>query len=240
MNKIDFSLYQQIVVLTGAGISVASGLKTYRGAGSDSSEYDFADYGHIDRLKDDPMKVWKLYGKLRKDIIQAQPNSAHYSLAEFERRLLPNQNFTLITQNVDGLHQKAGSKNIVELHGNMHKTRCSNLECKLVPFKDEKVYTELPICDLCKSPLLPDVVLFGEKIPAFADWSSKRALRECDLFIAVGTSGTVSPAANFVRSAEYADAKTILVNLEPMEPKNPAFQDEINGKAEELLPRLMA
>ena len=96
----------------------------------------------------------------------------------------------------------------------------------------------LPICQICSSPLRPDTVLFGEQMPVKEEWLSKRALRDCDLFIAIGTSGTVYPASGFVRSADYAGARTILINLEPMEPKNPYFKEEYLGAASELVPLL--
>jgi NAD-dependent deacetylase len=100
----------------------------------------------------------------------------------------------------------------------------------------------LPLCSLCGSVLHPDTVLFGEQLPAKEEWLAKRALRDCDLFIAISTSGTVSPAANFVRSADYAGVRTILINLEPMEPKNPyfKFKEEYLGYAEELVPLIFS
>ena len=98
----------------------------------------------------------------------------------------------------------------------------------------------VPACPDCGSALRPDIVLFNEPLPVEAEWRVKRSLRDCDLFIAVGTSGTVSPAANFVRGAEYAGARTVLVNLTPMMPPNPYFQEEYLGKAEELLPFLLS
>jgi len=98
----------------------------------------------------------------------------------------------------------------------------------------------VPLCPRCDSVLRPDIVLFGEPIPLDAGWKVKMALRDCDLFLAIGTSGLVAPAANFVRSAEYAGARTVYVNLEPLDPPNPAFQEVYLGRAEELLPKLLA
>jgi NAD-dependent deacetylase len=162
------------------------------------------------------------------------------ALVRLEYNLKPHQQFLLITQNIDGLHQKAGSQNVVELHGTVRRTRCTNDSCISEPFTDNDPHDkQLPRCSTCQSPLRPDIVLFNEEIPPDASWQSKRALRDCDLFIAVGTSGTVSPASNFVRSADYAGARTILVNLEPMNPKNPYFKEEYLGKAEEVLPTLI-
>ena len=147
---------------------------------------------------------------------------------------------SVITQNVDGLHQRAGSESVVELHGTILRTRCSREGCALEPYPDEEVYEErVPRCPCCEAPLRPEVVLFEEPLPGEAEWRAKRALRECDLFLAVGTSGTVSPASGFVRSAAYAGARTILVNLEPLEVPNSSFQVRILGRAEEVLPDLL-
>lgn len=174
-------------------------------------------------------------------VLAAKPNAAHRVLANWEEELDPHQEFLLVTQNVDALHQRAGSKNVVELHGNVMVTRCSNSSCRLKPYRDEQAHLEsVPKCPVCGSVLRPDVVLFGEEIPALSSWTAKRALRECDLFIAVGTSGLVTPAANYVRGAEYAGARTVLVNLEPMARPNPAFKEQYLGPAEEVLPALLA
>lgn len=233
---IDISRYQHIVVLTGAGVSAASGLPTYRGAGGLWERDGLASLATVEAWNSTPNEVWKLFGGLRSQVRAVHPNGAHTSLAQMEDRA--SGNFTLITQNVDGLHQRAGSKNVIELHGNIHQTRCSNSECKQSTFTDEAEYSEAPPCSLCSAKLRPDIVLFGEALPVLADHLATRALRDCDLFIAVGTSGTVSPASRFVRSAEYAGAHTVLINLEPMEEGGGAFKDQFIGKADELLPEL--
>jgi NAD-dependent deacetylase len=143
-----------------------------------------------------------------------------------------------VTQNIDGLHRRAGSRNVVELHGALDRIRCAGPDCAAPPIAADDG-DECPQCTRCGAPMRFDVVLFDEQIPVDAEWHSKRALRDCDLFLAVGTSGTVTPAANFVRSARYAGARTILVNLEPMSPANPEFTDEILGRAEQVLPALI-
>ncbi|VEP11276.1 Transcriptional regulator, Sir2 family protein [Hyella patelloides LEGE 07179] len=237
-QKIKFSKYKNIVILTGAGISVASGLKTYRGKTS-NQDNNIGNQAHVDRLKDNPLLIWQLFNPLRTACLSAKPNQAHQVLVHLEQSLKPEQNLALITQNVDRLHQKAGSKNVIELHGVVTETCYSNKQCQLLPFKDEKEYiNKAPLCHQCNSPLKPNVVLFGESIPVDREWQVKKALRKCDLFIAIGTSGTVFPAANYVRSAEYSGAKTIFMNLEPMNPKNHYFQQEYIGEAEQLLPEL--
>ena len=234
---IDFSQYRQIVILTGAGVSTASGLHTYRGEGGIWEEHNVEEYGHVDRLNDHPDRIWKLFGSLRDELKTAKPNTAHFALAELENSLRPEQTFTLITQNIDNLHQQAGSQNVIELHGSILFSKCSNPDCTLKPFtEDDSHQNEVPLCPECNHPLRPDIVLFGEMIPGAKDWQVKHALRDCDLFISIGTSGSVYPAANFVRSAEYAGARTLCINLEATSPPNPAFKEEYLGKAEEILP----
>lgn len=239
MAKIEIEKYNNIVILTGAGISVASGLKTYRGKENSEKIIDINRLAHVDRLKDNPKAVWQAFNALRKECQIAKPNQAHITLANLEQQIKAKQKFTLITQNIDRLHDRAGSKNVIELHGRIDRTCCSNDRCSLQPFFDDKIYTtDPPLCPQCNSPLRPTVVLFGEPIPLDAEWQAKKLLRDCDLFVAIGTSGTVFPAANYVRSAEYVGARTILINLEPMNPPNPYFKEEYIGKAEEILPIL--
>lgn len=238
--RLNRAQYSRVVVLTGAGISAASGLRTYRGRDGVWEEYEVEKFSHADALTERPDQTWRLFGGMRQPVLQAKPNAAHMALAQWESELLPEQEFLIVTQNLDALHQRAGSRNVVELHGNIMYTRCSNAACTLERFRDEQSHdTVAPRCPKCGSVLRPDVVLFGEEIPPLAGWTVKRALRDCDLFIAIGTSGLVTPAANYVRSAEYAGARTILLNLEPMQHRNPAFQEEYFGPAEQVLPQLV-
>lgn len=230
--------YQRIVFLTGAGISKASGLNTYRGEGGLWEQVK--ENTQLEAAEERPEAVWELFGELRQRALVAEPNPAHLAIHDLERRLGPRCEITVITQNVDGLHQKAGSQRVIELHGSIHQTRCNNPKCDLQSFADERSHAEaLPSCPVCGASLRPNVVMFGEAIPAKADHGCKQALRDCELFIAVGTSGAVSPASNFVRSAEYEGARTILVNKEPMKPRNPAFEIEVLGLAELVLPELL-
>ena len=238
--RIQLSNYRNIVILTVAGVSAGSGLPTYRGTGGVWMEHNVAEYGTIEALHEHPEKTWGLFGPMRAAVRQAQPNAAHLALARIEGVLHPDQKFLLITQNVDGLHQRAGSKAVIELHGDISASRCIDEFCKLPPFVDVADHAAgTPGCPACGKALRPGIVLFGEPIPALASWIAKRALRDCDLFMAVGTSGLVSPAADMVRSAAYAGARTVLVNLEPTDPDNPAFQEKYYGPAEVLLPQIL-
>jgi len=237
METLDLSRYRQIVVLSGAGISVASGLPTYRGEGGLWTSSNVQSYATAAAMAENPERVWEFFSELRAQISVAQPNAAHVALAHAEARLASTQRFTLLTQNVDGLHQKAGSRNVVELHGSLAQSRCTRCDYT----RDEAtlpVVRVCPPCPQCGAPLRPAVVLFDEALSVDAEWAAKKALRDCDLFVAVGTSGTVSPASNFVRAAEYAGARTVYANLEPMQPHNPAFKEVVLGPAALTVPAL--
>jgi NAD-dependent deacetylase len=236
---LDLAQYKQIVIMTGAGISVGSGLPTYRGVGGLWDTVDVASHATAAAMSQDPSKVWAFFSGVRRQIAQAQPNSGHLAIARAEGRLRPDQSLTVLTQNVDGLHSLAGSTRVVELHGTLRQSRCTR--CDFARAEDIATSpNECPCCPNCAAPMRPAVTLFDEALPVDAEWSSKKSLRDCDLFLAVGTSGTVSPASNFVRAAAYAGARTIFVNLEPMSPHNPAFREVILGRAEEVLPSLFA
>jgi NAD-dependent deacetylase len=237
MSRLDLSQYRQIVVLSGAGISAASGLPTYRGQGGLWSQVNVERYATAAAIKANPTQVWEFFGQLRAHLANSKPNPAHLAIASAEARLGAGQQLTVLTQNIDGLHQLAGSRHVVELHGSLHRSRCTR--CDFSRGEDVNLApTPCPACPECGAPMRVDVVLFDEMLDVDVERAFKSALRACDLFVAIGTSGTVSPASNFVRSAEYAGARTVYVNLEPMSPRNPAFQEEYLGRAEELVPEL--
>lgn len=240
MESLGVDRYRNIVVLTGAGISAASGLPTYRGPGGLWETVGEENVPTARSLIENPQGTWALVRELRERSRSAAPNPAHTALARLEERTLARgASFTLVTQNVDGLHRRAGSSNVIEFHGSLFRARCSRDACESEPIPDDAEEPTSAQCSTCGSALRPDVVLFDELIPARPEWDVKRALRACDLFIAVGTSGTVSPASSFVRSAAYAGARTILVNLEPMQPRHPDFHEEYLGRAETLLPLIL-
>jgi len=230
--------YRHIVLLTGAGISAASGLPTYRGAGGLWTTHNVAQYATGEALKADPRGVWEFFARVRALIAAAAPNKAHVAIAQVEQTLRAGQTLTVLTQNVDGLHQLAGSSNVVELHGSLRQSRCTR--CDYVRTEElSSSPAECPACPSCSACLRAAVVLFDEFLDADVERSAKRALRECDLFLAVGTSGTVSPASNFVRAARHEGARTIYVNLEPMVPANPEFLEIVLGPADVVLPALL-
>jgi NAD-dependent deacetylase len=226
-----FGDYRNIVVLTGAGISQAAGLPTYRGPGglwNDPAKIALSNVEALESRRDEACAMfWQLYSSAR----EVKPTAAHRALAAFESALPPAASFTLITQNVDGLHQAAGSKRVCEFHGSLARWRC------FVCGSEQTLPTEPTHCG---QPMRPCAVLFGEEIPPEAEHTAKRALRDCDLFVAIGTSGTVQPAASFVRWAEYAGARRVLLNLEVDDDVRGDFSEWHAGTADELVPRWFA
>jgi len=240
--RMNINDYGRIVILTGAGVSVASGLRPYRGPDGLWNDQDLVRLSHVDTLQSEPLALWRHWWAMRKIARAASPNPAHISIARFAVSIEPGRTMSLITQNVDGLHSKAGSPSVIEFHGNALRTRCSRDGCSLESFEDPRCEgDEVPLCPLCGSLLRPDIVLFGEMIGPEADYRAKRALRDCDLFIAAGTSGTVQPAALFASWAALAGARTVWVNLEgpPQQDSDHAFDEECLGRAEEVLPELL-
>lgn len=238
VKSLDWKKYRRVVFLTGAGISVASGLSTYRGPGGLWTKLDVARIADASNLPDSLPDLWELYKMRRTQALAAEPNAAHRAIADLQRQAGSERIVTLITQNVDGLHQRAGSENVIEMHGSAFRTCCYDPHCVLKPFLDETLYDSIPTCPVCRNWLRPDVVLFSESIPESALIQAVEALLECDLFIAVGTSGVVWPAAQFVQVAAQQGAHTININIESAE--DSIYAEEYIGKAEELLPPLLA
>lgn len=218
--------YRHIVVLTGAGISQAAGLPTYRGPGglwNDPSKIALSNIESLRTRREETCAMfWQLYSSAR----EVKPTAAHQALATFEAALPAGAEYLLITQNVDGLHQAAGSRRVCEFHGSLARWRCE--ACGT----EQHLPAELRHCG---EPMRPCVVMFGEEIPAEAEHAAKRALRDCDLFVAIGTSGTVVPAASFVKWAAYAGARRMLLNLEIDQAARDEFSECHGGTADELV-----
>jgi NAD-dependent deacetylase len=239
MKPLDLTAYRSITILTGAGVSVASGLPTYRGPDGLWECEEIARLVDARYLPDSLPGLWRLYRDRRERALAAEPNAAHRAIAVLqERAAAEGRRVDLLTQNVDGLHQRAASPEVVELHGSAFRTRCTNAHCTLPAFADASLPDDVPVCPECGAPLRPDVTLFGETLPSAALWAAERALRSSDLFLAVGTSGVVWPAADFVRVAKHVGARTVAINVEPMDPPHPDFDDEVIGPAERVLPVL--
>ncbi len=222
-----------VVVLTGAGISADSGVPTFRGQDGLWRNFRAEDLATPEAFSRDPRTVWEWYDWRRGLLATKHPNPAHYALAELEGRY---EGFTLITQNVDGLHALAGSKALVELHGNIWKVRCT--ACGQVRMNREVPITLLPLCSECAGLLRPHIVWFGESLNPDDLAQSQAALLRCDLLLIVGTSGVVYPAASFASVASAAGAFVVEVNLDPT-PQTTQVDVSLQGRAKDLLPQLL-
>lgn len=224
----------RLFVLTGAGISAESGLATFRGSGGLWSGYRVEEVATPEAWAADPELVWRFYSMRRRDARAAEPNAAHFALAAAERRM--GERFYLCTQNVDDLHERAGSKRVHHMHGSLATSRC---EVCARSFPDEQVYesaVELPRCERCGGVVRPDIVWFGE-VPLELEAIYGQLERASHLLV-VGTSGSVYPAAGFVHTAGRRGIQTIYVG--PEEPSNAdAFDSVILGTAVEVLPGLL-
>jgi len=206
----DLARAEKVVALTGAGISVESGIPPFRGKGGVWEKIDPIEHASIEAFMNDPEKVWKVLLKDMKELLDsAEPNEGHYGLARLERlqRLA-----TVITQNVDGLHQSAGNTDVIEFHGSFARHRC--LACGLVRATADVDLAVIPPRCGCGGIFRPDVVFFGEMIPTTALVRSQLAAQECDVMLVVGTSATVQPAATMPVIARDAGATIIEINPE--------------------------
>ncbi len=223
-----------VAVLTGAGISAESGIPTFRGAGGLWREYRAEDLATPEAFARDARLVWEWYDWRRGLIAAAQPNAGHVALAELELR---TKRFALITQNVDGLHDRAGSRRIHKLHGDIWRVRCVGCGREQ---RDERVpLPELPPRCGCGALVRPGVVWFGETLPPAVWEAAEEAAREAEVFLVVGTSAVVYPAAGLAWTAKAAGAKVIEVNLEET-PFSAEVDTSLRGRAGELLPELLA
>ncbi|HFB39366.1 MAG TPA: NAD-dependent deacylase [Oceanithermus sp.] len=201
----------RIAVLTGAGISAPSGIPTFRDPGGLWENFKIEDYATPEGFARNPEEVWRWYAWRYRKIREAEPNEAHRLLAELERK--KGDGFLLVTQNIDGLHQRAGSKRVIELHGSIHRARCTvcDYRAELPPPEDLAIP---PKCPRCGALLRPDVVWFGELLPPGAFEAAVAAFRSADVALVVGTSAVVEPAASLGRLAKHAGAYLIEVNPE--------------------------
>jgi len=222
---------QRIVALTGAGISAESGLATFREAQTGLwSKFRPEELATGEAFRRNPKLVWDWYRWRREQALKAKPNPGHLALVEIEKRA---PEFLLVTQNVDGLHARAGSKRIVELHGNLHRFRCFENNCASDNFDVENGR-----CRSCGGNLRPDIVWFGEMLPADGLESAVAAAEKCDVFFSIGTSSVVYPAADLWRRAKEGDAIVIEINKDPT-PLTPLADHSFLGKASEILPALV-
>ncbi len=221
-------------VLTGAGISAESGIPTFRDAQTGLwARFRPEELATAEAFRRDPALVWDWYAWRRGLVAGAAPNAGHRALARLER-LVPA--LVLVTQNVDGLHQRAGSANVVELHGNLHRSRC--FAEGVVIAGDPGAGERPPRCPRCGAHLRPDVVWFGEALPAQALERAETAARACDVFFSIGTSGAVFPAAQLPLTARAAGATVVEINRDPT-PLTGAASFSLLGPSGTILPALV-
>jgi NAD-dependent deacetylase len=257
--------FRKIVVLTGAGISADSGISTFRDSNGLWEQHRIEDVATPEAYARDPFLVWKFYSMRRINAAQAHPNAAHRALVTFAE-MHPGK-LTLITQNVDGLHDRADENGVLPLlpmHGSLNRSRCTH--CETVYFDDHAYFDLsgnyapqqtsicsaaeksgeaylhhyrlsykdfLPLSPCCQEPLRPHIVWFGE-VPLHMD-RIERELEDCDLFVSIGTSGQVYPAAGFIQFAKSMGAKTVILNKEGI-PQSPAVDVQILGNARDIVP----
>ena len=238
--SIPISSSDRVFVLSGAGISAESGLATFRDSDGLWSGHRVEDVATPEAWAENPELVWRFYSQRRHDATAAVPNPAHHALAELESAI--GDRFFLCTQNVDDLHERAGSKHMIHMHGQLFESRCED-DCGKPSFSDSEQYTSLaaiPNCS-CGARIRPYIVWFGE-IPLEMD-RIQQEIDRCTVMVVVGTSGAVYPAANFVRWANqrsrhgHTKVRTIYIGPEP--PLNSSeFSQTVLGKAGEILPGL--
>jgi NAD-dependent deacetylase len=226
---------RHVAVLTGAGVSAESGIPTFRDAQTGLwANFNPEELASPAGFKHNPRLVWEWYAWRRQLVAQAAPNPGHIALAELERHV---PQLTLITQNVDGLHQRAGSTELIELHGNIGRVICSVERTLVTEWADDGGRLP-PCCPRCGAYLRPDVVWFGEVLPSAALQAAWEAAEGCDLFLSVGTSGLVEPAASLPRAALQLGATVAVINLDVNTAARPPLFT-INARSGELLPMLL-
>lgn len=222
-----------IVVLTGAGISAESGIRTFRASDGLWEEHRVEDVASPEGFDRDPDLVWRFYKERYTQALSVKPNAAHHALVKLERAF--PSNFYLITQNVDGLHARAGQESLIEMHGRLRTCLCTN--CKLrIDMNTVDLSPSVPRCPKCGGFLRPDIVWFGEIPYELARIES--LLQDCVLFLVIGTSGVVYPAAGFLMTAKYFGAKTICVNPDKV-PNRDLFDQYYQDTAANTLPGLV-
>lgn len=231
--KKKLALAKSVAVLTGAGISAESGVPTFRGKDGLWKQYRATDLATPEAFAQDPRLVWEFYNWRREVLAPLKPNPGHFALVELEKRI---PRFSLITQNIDGFHHTAGSQNVVELHGNIWRMRCTG--CGTVKEDRTVPLPELPACSACGALLRPDVVWFGEMLDPTILEAAYEALQYSQVMMVVGTSGIVQPAASMGMNAKRQGAFVVEINLEAT-PYTGVYDLNIQGKSGETLPLLL-
>jgi len=225
---------ERVAALTGAGVSQESGLRTFRDAQTGLwSQYKPTELASPEAYERDPKLVWDWYAMRRGKVAEVEPNPGHYALVDMVHHI---PDFSLITQNVDNLHRKAGSPRVIELHGNLQRVKCSSCGQQAETWSEAE--DEVPKCESCGGLLRPDVVWFGESLPRAELEAAVEAARTCHVFFSIGTSGTVQPAASLAFAARNKGAVVVEVNAEPT-PLTEKVDFALHGRSGEILPALV-
>ncbi|MGO8987891.1 MAG: NAD-dependent protein deacylase [bacterium] len=226
---------KKTIAFTGAGVSVESGIPDFRGSQGLWQKYDPEEFAHIDAFRSDPERIWLMLKDMFLIIKDAKPNPAHLGLAELERMGYLS---SVITQNVDGLHQAAGSRHVIEFHGSHRTLSC--LKCSTtIDGASLKVEDLPPRCSRCSSLLKPDVVFFGEPISLKAQVSSLKESQSCSVVLSIGTSAIVYPAASIPITAKERGATVLEINREPTPLTHEISDYLISGSAGEIIPAIV-
>jgi len=221
---------KHVLVFTGAGVSAESGVPTFR---SDANalwrEVDIRNFAYPDGYRRNQPDAWRWYGQRAAKVREVMPNAAHEAIAEIERRV---PEFLLVTQNIDNLHQRAGSKKVLELHGNLREARCFDCDARSPWVAD-------PVCPACGGLLRPDVVMFEEELPAGAMERAREAAESCDLLLSVGTSNLVWPATEVPRYALRSGADVVIINPDMSAQPTGLRVTYLKGAAGAILPELV-
>ncbi len=230
MNPVRPEDFRHIVFFTGAGMSAESGIPTYRGRGGVWHQYNWEEYACQEAFDADPEKVLRFHEMRRAAILACEPHEGHRVIAALEKN---HPDVQVVTQNIDGMHQRAGSRKVTELHGSLWRVRCSRDGVREAP--GERYETDR--CPDCGAWLRPDVTWFRDRLDPYVLHLADRLVRRCDLFITVGTSAVVWPAAGFPGIAKESGARLVEINLEPTEMSS-LYDDTCYGPAGEVLVKL--
>lgn len=213
MEKIKIEQYENIVFFTGAGMSAESGVPTYRGRGGVWSQYRWEEYACQEAFDRDPEKVLQFHEKRRESVLACVPHTGHHIIANLEKKRV---GISVVTQNIDGMHQRAGSTGVIELHGSLWRVRCPKHGVKEDIAQKYHSYK----CEECGNWLRPDIIWFGDMLNQSVVNEATQVIRRCNLFISIGTSGVVWPAAGFPRIAKENGAFCVEINPEANEMSN--------------------
>jgi NAD-dependent deacetylase len=221
---------RRVVIFTGAGVSAESGVPTFRSAANALwNEVDVRNFAYPDGYRRNQPNAWRWYSARAARAREVEPNPGHHAIAEIERRV---DEFLLVTQNIDSLHQRAGSKNVIELHGNLREARCFECDAR-------SAWIEDPVCAQCGGLLRPDVVMFEEMLPEGALVVASEAAQSCDVLLSVGTSNLVWPATEIPRHAQRHGAQVVVVNPDMEGQPWGHNVTQLIGTSGDVLPRLV-